>query len=325
MIAHHLKIMDMKKNKFKLFAAAGFLVMTVPAMAQQSATGTSATAASFATYQNFYYVIGGLLILMFFMVLTMFRLVKLISEQHYIITHGKEMESEAVHAEHKVKDDWFLKTWKSLTASVPKGVEKDVMLNHNYDGIRELDNRMPPWLRYIFISTVVAAITYLLVFHVYHIGKLPKEEYAAELQRAEEQKALMLQTAGSSVDESNVKLLTDATSIAAGKSIFIGKCSPCHGQMGEGGVGPNLTDDYWLHGGAIADIFKTIKYGVPAKGMVSWTGILKPEEMENVASYVMTLHGTNPPNPKAPQGDKFVPQTTVATDSSTTAPGTIKM
>ncbi len=301
----------MKKNKTNLILAAFLFIFSLPAAAQQAATATS----SFQTYQAFYYVIGALLIVMFFMVLTMLRLAKLIGEQHYHILHGKPMETETA-AQQQAKEDWITKMWKNLTASVPKGIEKDVMLDHNYDGIRELDNRMPPWLKYIFLSTVVAAVCYIFVFHVYHIGKLPKEEYAAELQRAADQKAKMLVTAGSSVDESSVKQLTDATSIAGGKSIFIAKCSPCHGQLGEGGVGPNLTDDYWLHGGSIAEIFKTVKYGVPAKGMVSWTGILKPEEMQTVSSFIMSLHGTNPPNPKAPQGDKLVPQMTTATDSS---------
>ncbi|MBK9731186.1 MAG: c-type cytochrome [Chitinophagaceae bacterium] len=305
----------MKKNKITLFIAAYALLFSLPVAAQQTGTASSTVASSFATYQSFYYVIAGLLLVMFFMMLTMLKLAKLIGEQQYHIIHGKPMETASELAAQKTKEDWFTTAWKKLTASVPKGVEKDVMLDHNYDGIRELDNRMPPWLQYIFIVSVATAITYLFVFHVYHIGKLPLEEYAAELNQAETQKAMMLQTAGSSIDESTVKLLTDVSSIAAGKTIFIARCSPCHGQKGEGGVGPNLTDDYWLHGGAIGDVFKTVKYGIPAKGMVSWSGILKAEEMETVSSFIMSLHGTNPPNPKAPQGDKFVPQVIVASDT----------
>lgn len=310
----------MKKFKANLFIAAILFTFSFPAAAQEVAT----TASSFQAYQSFYYVIGALLIVMFFMVLTMLRLAKLISEQHYHILHGKPMETASA-VQQQQKEDWMSKMWKNLTASVPKGVEKDVMLDHNYDGIRELDNRMPPWLQYIFISTVLAAVSYLFVFHVYHIGKLPREEYAAELQMAADQKSKMLLTAGSAVDESSVKQLTDATALAGGKSIFIAKCAACHGQLGEGGVGPNLTDDYWLHGGSISEIFKTVKYGVPAKGMVSWTGILKPEEMQTVASFIMSLHGTNPPNPKAPQGDKLVPQITTTADSAAASIDTTKV
>lgn len=184
---------------------------------------------------------------------------------------------------------------------------------------------MPPWLQYIFVVTVAAAVIYLFVFHVYHFGKLPLEEYAAELKQAEVQKAMMLKTAGSSIDESSAKLLTDASSLASGKAIYITRCSPCHGQLGEGGVGPNFTDEYWLHGGSISDVFKTVKYGVPAKGMVSWTGILKAEEMETVSSYILSMQGSNPPNQKAPQGDKYVPKVSVVSDTATVVTDTTKM
>ena len=207
----------MKKNKFNLLITTLSLLFTFPVVAQQagSATGPS--------YQSFYYVIGGLLIVIFFMVITMLRLVRLIAEQHYRIIHGKAMETETVVE--RTADSWFAKTWKGLTASVPKGMERDVMLDHDYDGIRELDNRMPPWLQYIFVVSVVTAVLYILVYHVFNIGKLPLEEYATELQRADDQKAKMLLTAGSSIDESSAKLLIDASSLAAGKTIFIARCA----------------------------------------------------------------------------------------------------
>lgn len=306
----------MKKNKFNLLITTLPLLLTFPAVAQQagSATGPS--------YQSFYYVIGGLLIVIFFMVITMLRLVRLIAEQHYRIIHGKAMETET--AVERTADSWFAKTWKGLTASVPKGMERDVMLDHDYDGIRELDNRMPPWLQYIFVVSVVTAVIYILVYHVYNIGMLPLEEYATELQRADDQKAKMLLTAGSSIDESSAKLLIDASSLAAGKTIFIARCAACHGQLGEGGVGPNLTDDYWLHGGSINEVFKVVKYGVPAKGMVSWTGILKPEEMETVSSFILSMQGTAPPNQKAPQGVKYVPKAAIV-DSTVALADTVKV
>ena len=306
----------MKKNKFNLLITTLPLLLTFPAVAQQagSATGPS--------YQSFYYVIGGLLIVILFMVITMLRLVRLIAEQHYRIIHGKAMETET--AVERTADSWFAKTWKGLTASVPKGMERDVMLDHDYDGIRELDNRMPPWLQYIFVVSVVTAVIYILVYHVYNIGMLPLEEYATELQRADDQKAKMLLTAGSSIDESSAKLLIDASSLAAGKTIFIARCAACHGQLGEGGVGPNLTDDYWLHGGSINEVFKVVKYGVPAKGMVSWTGILKPEEMETVSSFILSMQGTAPPNQKAPQGVKYVPKAAIV-DSTVALADTVKV
>jgi cytochrome c oxidase cbb3-type subunit III len=106
------------------------------------------------------------------------------------------------------------------------------------------------------------------------------------------------------VNENTVAALTDQQNLGVGKVIFLEKCAVCHGQKGEGGVGPNMTDDYWLHGGAIKNIFTTIKYGVPDKGMISWKEQLRPSEIQAVASYLLTLKGTNPPNPKAPQGVK---------------------
>lgn len=305
----------MKKIKFNHCITAVALLVSTSATAQT----TTAAPATSDPNQSFYYVIGGLLIIILFMAATMLRLVKLIAEQHYHLIHGKPMEVKA----ETEREDYISKIFKSLTASVPKGIEKDVMLEHNYDGIRELDNRMPPWLRYIFLGTVCFAAVYLLVFQVYHIGKNPTEEYAEELKKADAQKATMLLTAGSSVDESTVKLLTDAASLSAGKIIFLSKCAPCHGQLGEGNVGPNLTDDYWLHGGTVNDIFKTVRYGVPSKGMVSWNGILNPEEMAAVASYITTLHGSNPPNAKAPQGVIAAPQVAIS-DSSAVKPDTSK-
>jgi len=224
------------------------------------------------------------------------------------------IEEEAVH-EIKKRDDMLSNLWKSLTRSNPAGKQKDVMLDHNYDGIHELDNIMPPWLQLILYGTIGFAIVYLLVYHVYDAGKLPKEEYAYELQMAQQQKEARLKLVGASVDENSVKQLTDAANLGTGKTIFIARCSPCHGQLGEGNVGPNFTDDYWLHGGTVNDIFKTVKYGVPAKGTVPWQGVLKPEEMQDVVSYLMSLHGTNPPNAKAPQGVLFTPQ--AATSDST--------
>jgi cytochrome c oxidase cbb3-type subunit 3 len=170
----------------------------------------------------------------------------------------------------------------------------------------------------------VFAFIYFFLFQVYDIGKNPTQEYAAELQAAGFAKTERLKTAAASVDEASVVQLADATSLAAGKAIFISKCVACHGNNGEGNVGPNLTDDYWIHGGTVNEMFKTVKYGVPAKGMVPWQGILKPEEMQDAVSYIMTLHGTNPANAKAPQGVLYNPSA-AAVDSTTAVTDTTKL
>ena len=147
-------------------------------------------------------------------------------------------------------------------------------------------------------------IGYLLNYHVFHTGQLQYEEYKTEVAQADVAKKIYLSKAANRVDENSVKLVTDPAVLAAGKTIFMQTCKPCHGDNAQGNVGPNLTDDYWLHGSKINDLFKTIKYGVPSKGMPTWEKQLSPKQISDVANYVKSLHGTNPPNPKAPQGVK---------------------
>jgi cytochrome c oxidase cbb3-type subunit 3 len=206
-------------------------------------------------------------------------------------------------------DTW----WKSLTGAVPLEKEAVILLNHNYDGIRELDNHLPPWWKYLFYATIVFAVIYMLDYHVWYSSPSQEEEYQQELTVAQKQIEEYQAKNANSIDENSVKLLlTDSKVLAKGKEIFIGKCVACHGAMGEGGVGPNLTDEYWIHGGTIKDIFKTVKNGVPEKGMISWKATLKPNEMQDVSNYVLSMTGTNPPNGKAPQGEKLAADSTAA-------------
>jgi len=181
----------------------------------------------------------------------------------------------------------------------------DIDLGHDYDGIRELDNRLPPWWLYGFYLTILVGCIYLWRYHVSHTAPLSGEEYQIAMQEAAVQKEAYLKKAANNIDETNVKFMSGATNLAAGKAIFETICSACHGKEGQGVVGPNLTDDYWIHGGSISDIFKTIKYGYPEKGMKSWKDDYSPTQMADLASYIQTLHGTNPPNPKAPQGTLY--------------------
>jgi cytochrome c oxidase cbb3-type subunit III len=192
-----------------------------------------------------------------------------------------------------------------LTRATPVAQEADVMLDHDYDGIRELDNPLPPWWKYGFYITIGVAVVYLFYFQVFGIGKNPAQEYQAEMEQAKIQKAAYDATNKDKIDEDHVPM-ADAASLAKAKDIFETKCFVCHGKLGEGGVGPNLTDNYWLHKGSLNDIYKSIKNGYPDKGMPSWSSFYTPKEISYLASYVTTLHGTNPPNAKAPQGDLYV-------------------
>lgn len=200
------------------------------------------------------------------------------------------------------------KLMKSLTDAVPVEEEAAVMMDHDYDGIRELDNNLPPWWKYGFYLTIAVAIIYLFNFHVLHTGKLSIEEYNQEMKDGDAAVAEYQKTAVNLVDEKTVKLLTDPASLAGGKAIFKQNCVACHGEFGEGkeGLGPNFTDDYWLHGGSVNDVFRSVKYGWTDKGMKSWQQDLKPSEIQLVVSYVKSLRGTNPPNPKEKQGELYI-------------------
>jgi len=203
----------------------------------------------------------------------------------------------------------FKEWWSSLnrrffTKAVPVEREADILLDHDYDGIKELDNALPPWWKYGFYFTILVAALYLLRFHVWKTGPTPQQEYDQEMKTAAAQIEEYRKKTGDMIDEKTVTM-ADAAGISQGDKIFHSNCFACHGAKGEGGVGPNLTDNYWLHGGTINDIFKTIKYGWPDKGMQSWQKTYSPSQIRDLASYVKSLAGTNPPNAKAPQGDLF--------------------
>ncbi len=227
-----------------------------------------------------------------------------------------------------VKANKFKVWWSGLdkkifTKAIPVEREQDIMLDHNYDGIRELDNALPPWWKYGFYITIGVAVVYLLNFHVFGYGKNPTQEYQAEMEQAKIQKELYEATNKDKIDENNVPY-ADAAGLAKAKDIFTTTCFACHGKLGEGGAGPNLTDNYWLHKGSLNDIFQSIKHGYPDKGMQAWSTVYSPKEISYLASYVKSLHGTNPPNPKAPQGDLYTEtaasgsQAGSASDSTTT-------
>jgi mono/diheme cytochrome c family protein len=277
--------------------------------------------------------------------------------------------------------------------------ENDVLMDHNYDGIEELDNDLPPWWLWLFYITIIWSFIYMIHYHVIGTGDSSEVEYLKEmnpnwdestsnagfsieyrspfydvgeeltplkrvqLALAQEKEAAILLAEKKAMGEINVSIedigfneiiiaamnaaspedlaklqtafpdiwdsyqkedvsvesaegqtvkepelileaLTDAASLASGESIYMTSCATCHGKLGEGGIGPNFTDDYFIHGPTIGNMVTTINAGVPAKGMISWRGILKPQQIHEVSSYIQSLVGTNPPNGKAPQGEK---------------------
>ncbi|PVH23927.1 cbb3-type cytochrome c oxidase N-terminal domain-containing protein [Sphingobacterium corticibacter] len=181
-----------------------------------------------------------------------------------------------------------------------------VIKDHDYDGIVELDNPIPLWFNALFYSTIIFGLGYLLSYHVFAWGLNQDQEYVVEVERAEEARQLYLSQAADLVDESSITVDSTGTLAAAGQAIFTANCAACHGAQGEGTIGPNLTDRHWLHGGEIRDIFKTVKYGVPAKGMVPWEQTLTPGQIAEVSNYIISLRDSKPANPKAPEGTEVV-------------------
>ena len=192
-----------------------------------------------------------------------------------------------------------------LTDAVPVEQEEKVMTDHEYDGIRELDNSLPPWWKAMFYATIVFSVIYLAAFHLFGWGQLQEQEYETELAEAKLEIEAYMAAKGGALNEDNVEVLTDEALLAEGKSIFAANCAACHGAELQGTVGPNLADSYWIHGGSVGDIFKTIRDGVPSKGMISWKAQLSPEQIQQVSSYIISMEGSNPPNAKEPQGELF--------------------
>jgi cytochrome c oxidase cbb3-type subunit III len=204
----------------------------------------------------------------------------------------------------------FWKKW--LDNAVPTTQEETILLDHNYDGIRELDNHLPPWWVGLFYGTIVFGVFYIANYHFWQWSPLQDDEYQQEMAAAKIEVDKFQAKQANSISEANVTLLTDASALTKGKEIYAANCVACHGAALEGGVGPNLTDAYWLHGGGVQDIFKVLKYGVPEKGMIAWQATLKPNEMQAVSSYILSLQGSNPANPKEPQGEEYKPAADVA-------------
>lgn len=188
------------------------------------------------------------------------------------------------------------------TKSVDADSEADVDMGHDFDGIHELNNPTPPWWRYGFYCSIVFAVIYMWRFQIVHSAPSQLEELAIAEKAALEEKAEYLKNAANNIDEKSVQLLTDAADLSVAQKLFAANCAPCHGPQGQGVVGPNLTDNYWLHGGKINDVFSTIKYGVPDKGMKAWKDDFSPKQLAQLASYIKSIQGSNPPNPKEKQG-----------------------
>lgn len=205
---------------------------------------------------------------------------------------------------------WFKNLMNKLTRTVPIENEASLLMNHDYDGIKELDNNLPPWWVYSFYACIVFAAIYLVRYEM--LGADNQEmELKKELAQAKIEVAEYMKNAPDLMDEKTVTQLTDPADLAIGKTTFETNCAACHRADAGGQIGPNLTDDNWILGGGIKNIFHTITNGGrDGKGMISWKGTLKPKEIQKVASYIMSLKGSNPKDPKAPDGEIWVEEAT---------------
>ena len=177
--------------------------------------------------------------------------------------------------------------------------DRDRLIEHSYDGIQEYDNPMPRWWVTIFWITIAFAIFYYINPFNTGLGRGSIAEYDADMAAF---RAAHPDNVGGGDAQQLMALVTRTSEVTKGKAVFAARCAVCHGADGGGLIGPNLTDNAWIHGGTIDSIYITVNNGVLAKGMPQWGKILKPDEMSNTVAYIWTLYGTTPKTPKAPQG-----------------------
>jgi cytochrome c oxidase cbb3-type subunit 3 len=299
------------KKLFSLLALLGGLAL--PALAQtEESTWYSAVMAMDSNQLALLIILGVVLVIILLLLILMVYLMSFMAAVF-------KKENPALANEPSWWDSFKERfVTGKLDAVGGKEEKAKMMSDHSYDGITELDNFMPPWLQWVFVGTIGFAVIYFVDYTVLGSGLTGEEEYQEELRlesiAAEVRKTSML----ASIDETTVVLDESDATLSSGKSIFETNCAACHAADGGGGVGPNLTDEYWIHGGSIQDVFKVVKYGVVEKGMIPWQDQLSPEQIQQVSSFILKLKGTTPATPKAPQGELYsaTPAAAPVTDST---------
>jgi cytochrome c oxidase cbb3-type subunit III len=295
--AADLKLKNRKKEKMPGLYSIILMLLLLPAPAVFAQDATEITTKAAATIggmsSSAFYLMIVIIFLELVVVIVMLINIKLLIR--------KEKEKIVVEDIIAVEDSkQRLSWWDKLNKLRPVSQEAELDLGHEYDGIRELNNKLPPWWLYGFYLTIIFAVVYLWRFHVSHTGPSSQQEYEMSVVRADKKIKEYLKAKGDAVDENTVKMLTAVEDLEEGKAIYMKSCASCHTESGAGNVGPNLTDDFWLHGNDIKNVFKTIRYGINA--MPQWQNSYSNKQMAQVSSYVKSLHGTNPANAKAPQG-----------------------
>ena len=226
---------------------------------------------------------------------------------YQLMTEEEKVKLNAAGTQSFTESDWYKKLVSTFVRPESTVVSEDqLLLEHDYDGIKELDNNLPPWWVYLFYASIVFGVVYMVRFEI--LGADDQEmELAKEIAQAKIEVAEYMKTAPDMMDEKTVTVLTDPADLAVGKEIYTTNCAACHRADAGGQIGPNLTDEEWILGGGIKNIFHTlVNGGRDGKGMIAWKGTLKPKEMQKVASYIMSLKGSNPVDAKAPEGEVWV-------------------
>jgi cytochrome c oxidase cbb3-type subunit III len=245
-------------------------------------------------------------LLLIVVLLIIFVGISMIRVLNTLADRAEQQRAQIAGAVYIPRPSFWSRFVQKANASVAVENEKSIEMDHDYDGIRELDNHLPPWWKWLFYGTIGWAGVYMILYHFGGSLPLMEDEYKNEVSIAEGHKKQFLANQPKvEFDESTLQYSHDDALISKGKEIYSINCSPCHKNDGGGGIGPNLTDEYWLHGGDIKSIYAVVKNGVPEKGMVSWAGVLQPEELRSVSFFIMSLKGSNPPAAKAPQGEVF--------------------
>ncbi|WP_075340983.1 cbb3-type cytochrome c oxidase N-terminal domain-containing protein [Tenacibaculum agarivorans] len=246
-------------------------------------------------------------------ILLIFLILVIIAKEYfsytvYKMTEELQLEKKGI-VPSEVEDEWELwikNVFKKFTRSKTIEEEEEIILDHNYDGIKELDNVLPPWWVYLFYATIVFGVIYLIRFHIAG-GDTQEMEFEKAMTKARYEIEQYKAATPNTFDIENVALLTEDDAIARGKAVFNLNCASCHAPDGGGGIGPNLTDEYWILGGGFDNVFNTVYNGGRAgKGMVPWKGVLKPQDIQKVASFIISLEGTTPAKPKKSQGEIWV-------------------
>ena len=225
---------------------------------------------------------------------------------YHMLSDEQKKKLEDIQSVPFTESAFYQGIMKKLSKSKDIEQEDEIILDHDYDGIKELDNVLPPWWVGLFYMTIIFAVVYLVRFHVMKEYDQDKE-FRTEMADAQKQIEAYKLTAPDLMSVDKVVLLTDASDLAKGKTLFETHCIACHKADGGGSIGPNLTDDHWILGGGIKNVFNTLmEGGRDGKGMVSWKNTIKPSDLQKVASYVLTLQGTNPADAKAPEGEVWM-------------------